>query len=103
MAKKRKYNNRSNNGRFGASETLFTVTLPGLPDSAASPQTHVIRRFFRRASRYASVYRLGATGPLAEYAVKKFKSHRSVTQHDLTNAEEEKGRKDEKKVIKGLH
>lgn len=31
-----------------------------------------IRQFYRRAHRYASVYRLGATGPVAEFAVKKY-------------------------------
>jgi hypothetical protein len=30
-----------------------------------------IRRFFRHADRYACVYRLGATGVIAEFAVKK--------------------------------
>ncbi|KZP13178.1 hypothetical protein FIBSPDRAFT_666298, partial [Athelia psychrophila] len=35
-----------------------------------------IRRFFRRAASYMSVYRLGATGGVAEFAVKKFRSHR---------------------------
>ena len=30
-----------------------------------------------------SVYQLGATGLLAEYAVKKYRSHRSVLQTDL--------------------
>ncbi|KAJ6540915.1 hypothetical protein B0H10DRAFT_2245141 [Mycena sp. CBHHK59/15] len=38
-----------------------------------------IRRFYRRADRYASVYRLGATGPIAEFAVKKFRSHRGLS------------------------
>jgi hypothetical protein len=27
---------------------------------------------------YASVYRLGATGPIAEFAIKKYRSHRGV-------------------------
>lgn len=30
-----------------------------------------------------SVYRLGATGLLAEYAVKKYRSHRAVSSKDL--------------------
>ncbi|KAJ6600657.1 hypothetical protein B0H10DRAFT_1766144, partial [Mycena sp. CBHHK59/15] len=37
-----------------------------------------IRRFFQCTNRYTSVYRLGATGPVAEFAVKKHRSHRGV-------------------------
>ncbi len=48
-----------------------------------------IRRFFRRADRYASVYRLGATGVLAEFAVKRFRSHRGVMAKDLDIAQAE--------------
>ena len=43
-----------------------------------------IRRFFQRVYRYMSVYRAGATGLVAEYAVKKYRSHRSVTAADLS-------------------
>jgi hypothetical protein len=42
-----------------------------------------IRRFYRRADRYASVYRLGATGPIAEFAVRKYRSHRGVCAKEL--------------------
>jgi hypothetical protein len=64
----------------------------------------VIRRFIRRATRYASVYRLGATGPLADFAVKKYKyrSHRKISLQDLLVAEGEKKVKDkemEKKKV----
>jgi hypothetical protein len=45
-----------------------------------------IRRFYRRAHRYASVYRLGATGPIAEFAVKKYRSHRGVRATELVDA-----------------
>jgi hypothetical protein len=45
-----------------------------------------IRRFYRRAHRYASVYRLGATGPIAEFAVKRFRSHRGVRATELVDA-----------------
>jgi hypothetical protein len=48
-----------------------------------------IRRFFRRANRYASVYRLGATGPIAEFAVKRFRSHRGVRARDMEVAQAE--------------
>ena len=42
------------------------------------PPPEVIQCFFQCADRYASVYSQGATGLLAEYAVKKYRSHRSV-------------------------
>ncbi|KAJ7221810.1 hypothetical protein C8J57DRAFT_1253925 [Mycena rebaudengoi] len=58
-----------------------------------------IRRFFRRANRYASVYRLGATGPLAEFAVKTFRSHRGVGRKDLEVAQA----KWDARAKKGVH
>jgi len=36
-----------------------------------------------------SVYKLGATGISAKYAVKKYKSHHGVSQKDLDAADEE--------------
>lgn len=36
-----------------------------------------------------SVYRQGATGLLAEFAVKQYKSHRGITTKDLAEAEAE--------------
>lgn len=48
-----------------------------------------IRRFFRRANRYACVYRLGATGPIAEFAVKRYRSHRGVLAEELEVAQAE--------------
>jgi hypothetical protein len=83
------------NGNFATSKKLFAQALDACP-------ADVIRRFFRRADRYASVYQLGATGLLAEYAVKKYKSHRSVTQRDLLEAEEEQRKKIEKNKGKNL-
>jgi len=41
-----------------------------------------------------SVYTLGATGLAAEYAMKKYKSHRGVSQKDLDTAEEEREARD---------
>ena len=45
---------------------------------------------FRQASSYLSISSLGATGVAAEYAARKFKSHRSVRQKDLDEAEQER-------------
>jgi transposase len=42
-----------------------------------------IRRFYRRADCYASVYHLGATGPITEFAVKRCRSHRGVRAKEL--------------------
>jgi hypothetical protein len=81
------------NGNFATSKKLFADALDACPGD-------VIRRFFRRSNRYASVYQLGATGLLAEYAVKRYKSHRAVGESDLVLAAEEKKEKDEKKKEK---
>ncbi len=48
-----------------------------------------IWKFFRCAFRYLQVYKLGATGVLAEFAVKKFNSHCSVMAKDLEVAQAE--------------
>ena len=69
-------------GQWQQAKKLWTEALDACPP-------HVLHRFFQRADRYASVYRLGATGLLAEYAVKKYKAHRSVTETDLTEAKNE--------------
>ncbi|KAJ6610258.1 hypothetical protein B0H10DRAFT_2225150 [Mycena sp. CBHHK59/15] len=45
-----------------------------------------IRRFFRRANQYASVYQLGATGPVAEFAVKQYRSYRGFLKTELEAA-----------------
>jgi hypothetical protein len=43
----------------------------------------MVLEFFRRANHYACVYQLGATGPIAEFAVKRYRSHRGVQARDL--------------------
>ncbi|EIM80914.1 uncharacterized protein STEHIDRAFT_67794 [Stereum hirsutum FP-91666 SS1] len=88
---KRYYRERSN-GNFQAGKLLLHQAL------AACPRI-TIRRFFRRAQRYMSVYGLGATGLAAEYlqyAVKKYRSHRGVSQQDLDTANEERSARDAK-------
>ena len=37
-----------------------------------------IRKFARKSWRYMDIYRKGISGKLAEFAVKKYKSHRCV-------------------------
>jgi len=79
---KRYFRERSN-GKFGFGKSLVPISLDACP-------LVTIRRFFRRSERYISVYSLGATGLAAEYAVKKYRSHRGVSQRDLDAAEEER-------------
>jgi transposase len=49
-----------------------------VPKALASIDLMTIRRFARRAQRYMSAYRNGLTLKAAEYAVKKYKSHRRI-------------------------
>ncbi|RDX46401.1 hypothetical protein OH76DRAFT_1457190 [Lentinus brumalis] len=70
-------------GNFAKAKALVMESLNNCP-------LLTIGQFFRRAFRYASVYRLGVTGVAAEYAVWKFKSHRTVRQKDLDVAESER-------------
>jgi hypothetical protein len=81
-------------GKFAESQRLLTVMLDKCP-------VIVIRRFIRRAFRYVSVYRLGATGPLADFAVKKYRSHRTVSQRELVEADKEKKKREAKMERKG--
>jgi hypothetical protein len=43
----------------------------------------VIQRFINRSYRFLSAYRLGLTGKAAEWAVRKQKQHRQVSQHAM--------------------
>ena len=51
-----------------------------VPIALESVNTVTIRRFARKTWRYINMYlyRKGITGKLAEYAVKKYKSHRCI-------------------------
>ena len=46
-----------------------------VPESLESVPLITIRRFSRKCWRYMDLYRKGINGKLAEYAVKKYKSH----------------------------
>jgi hypothetical protein len=78
---KRYFRERST-GNFQKGCSLVQESLQACPLAT-------IQRFFHRAQRYMSVYRLGVSGVAAEYAVRKYKSHRAVRQKDLDVAEEE--------------
>ncbi|KAJ8462477.1 hypothetical protein ONZ51_g10884 [Trametes cubensis] len=77
------YFRERSNGNFARAKKLVQEALDACP-------LLTIRRFFRRAFRYVSVYRLGVTGIAAEFAVRKFKSHRHVRMTDLEQAEAER-------------
>nr|GAT46270.1 predicted protein [Mycena chlorophos] len=79
----KRYFRERTNGNSSHARKLLDEALDACP-------LPTIRRFFRRARRYLSVYELGATGINAEYAVKKYKSHRGVSQKDLDAAVEER-------------
>lgn len=49
-----------------------------VPEALASVDLTTIRKFSRRAKRYMSAYRLSLTFKAAEYAVRKYKSHRRI-------------------------
>lgn len=51
------------------------VTVPEALDSVSLT---TIRRFARKAWRYMDAYRRGLTGRVAEYAVRKYRSHRRI-------------------------
>lgn len=52
--------------------------LKTVPEALASVSLAEIRRYARKAFRWMDIYRKGLTGATAEYAVKKYRSHRRV-------------------------
>ena len=54
-----------------------------VPQALDSVDITTIRKFAQKSWRYMQLYREGLTGKLAEYACKKFKSHRRISQDDL--------------------
>jgi hypothetical protein len=78
---KRWFQERSN-GNWQKAKDLVAEALQLCP-------LPTIRRSFRRANHYACVYRLGATGPIAEFAVKRYCSHRGAQARDLDIARAE--------------
>jgi len=74
---------RDNNGRF-AKNKIQTID----PAALESVDTIIIRRFARKALRYMDLYRKGITGKLAEYAARKYKSHRCIPEYVLSELNE---------------
>lgn len=87
---KRYYRERTTSN-FKMARTVFEEALDACPLS-------IIRRFFHCTYRYMSVYKHGATGLLAEFAVKKYKSHRGITARDLADVEQGKKVEDAKEA-----
>ncbi|KIJ40068.1 hypothetical protein M422DRAFT_257136 [Sphaerobolus stellatus SS14] len=71
---------------WGYTKRLFRASCNGsfphakklLPECLDSCTTETIRHFFRKCWRYMSAYRNGLSGKQAEFAVKKYKSHRRI-------------------------
>jgi len=59
-----------------------------VPAALESVDTITIRRFARKAWRYMDLYRKGITGKLAEYAARKYKSHRCIPEYVLSELNE---------------
>ena len=55
--------------------------LNTVPEALNSIDVTTIRRFARKSWRYMDLYRNGITGKLAEYAVKKYRSHRRIPEY----------------------
>lgn len=91
---KRYFRERSN-GDFRTALKLVHEALDACP-------LVTIRKFFRQVYRYMSAYREGATGLLAEYAVKQYKSHRAITKTDLIKAEEKMKEQNVKELAEGM-
>jgi len=49
-----------------------------VPEALDSVSLITIHRFAQKSWRYMDIYRKGITGKMAEFAVKKYKSHRRV-------------------------
>jgi transposase len=76
----KRYFREQSNGQWKKAQELTAEALAACP-------LPTIRRFFRRADRYASVYHDGVTGPVAEFAVKQYRSHRVVKKTEIEVAE----------------
>ncbi|EIW84566.1 hypothetical protein CONPUDRAFT_151582 [Coniophora puteana RWD-64-598 SS2] len=76
------YFRERSNGNFERGKRLLQEAVDMCP-------LITIRRFFRRASRYLSIYHLGATGVVAEFAAKRYRGHRGVMQKDIDQAQAE--------------
>ena len=65
---------------FAAAKEAAREILDSCPEE-------VIRRFINRSYQFMSAYRLGLTGQAAEWAVRKQKQHRQVSQHAMMSIE----------------
>ena len=54
----------------------------------------IIQRFFQCVHQYICIYGQGATGILAEFAVRKYRLHRGVSIKDLAEAKTQKDERD---------
>ena len=62
-----------------------------------------VRRAFQHCFRFMDGYRQGLTGPILEYAVKKYSSHRAIPNTIIKETEKEYGDREKAKCSKTLH
>ncbi len=79
-----------------------------LPRALRSVTAVTVRRYFRKADRFASIYRLpGCSAAIADKIALKHKSHRGVTKTDLACLLEKlrviaKPKPSDKELLKGV-
>ena len=83
--------NQEAEGNWGAAKRYArnncNYTWSGLQETVRalhSIDLITIRRFARKTWRYMDLYRHGVTGKLAEYAAKKYISHRRIPKNDYS-------------------
>jgi hypothetical protein len=64
-------------------KSTFAAAKKAAHDVLDSCPVDVIRRFINRSYRFMSAYRLGLTGKAAEWAVRRQKQHRQVSQRAM--------------------
>jgi len=62
--------------------------LRTVPDALDQVPITLIRKFARKSARYMDVYRKGLTGKAAEYATRKYHSHRRVPESIFSDMEQ---------------
>ncbi len=66
----------------------FAALENKVPECLAACPVETIRRYVRHCQRYMDGYRKGLTGPLLDFACKKYTSHRRICLNQLTYVEE---------------
>ncbi|KIJ46611.1 hypothetical protein M422DRAFT_164849 [Sphaerobolus stellatus SS14] len=70
-----------------AADGTFPTAKRLVPDILDSCPTKTIRAFFRKTWRYMDAYRKGLNAKEAEYAIKKYRSHRAIGRNVMMSLE----------------